>query len=365
MDANDDSAVRRNAAATPLDGASVDGDFDQLDRIISGSRTRVDNPAAPADTDRLDLKGITPWSLVKIGGNLISQHAKSVTLVCTVLVSVITIVLSVREVQTSRENFRIEMAAQARSTSALLFNDYLNELRVNYPDAHKGGELDAAAAQFLGAQTQFILNGVSDHKFRAEILTFLGVTRLSAMLKPTLSAGKIEAPLSLDGMSFDDGTIRGDFQEGLFAWNSFRNVTLDNVAFSKASLQYTDFSGSTISQGSFAGSELRCVSLANVQIVARMPSFKGAKIHHTDLRGLSISKDIIATDGNSAEESQKERLLAGIFDGAEFNNVLMDAEVALHLNEVQREQVITDNSMDYEQWIDHIKGTRHCNNNQS
>ena len=365
MDASDDSVVRQGATVTPVVGASVDADLSQLDSVISGSNVKADNPAAPTGTGRSDSIGFTPWSLLQIGGNLVSKHSKSVTLVCTVLVSVITIVLSVREVQTSRENFRIEMAAQARSTSALLFNDYLNELRVNYPDAHKGGELDAAAAQFLGAQTQFILNGVSDHKFRAEILTFLGVTRLSAMLKPTLSAGKIEAPLSLDGMSFDDGTIRGDFQEGLFAWNSFRNVTLDNVAFSKASLQYTDFSGSTISQGSFAGSELRCVSLANVQIVARMPSFKGAKIHHTDLRGLSISKDIIATDGNSAEESQKERLLAGIFDGAEFNNVLMDAEVALHLNEVQREQVVTDNSMGYEQWINHMKGTRHCNNIQS
>jgi len=365
MDASDNTPVRQEATATPVEAGFAADDLGRLDSIISGSRAKAETVSDPVSAARPEAGGLTLWSLLQIGGIFVSRHSKSVTLVCTVLVSVITIILSVREVKTSRENFRIEMAAQARSTSALLFNDYVNELRFNYPGAHKGVELDAEAARFLGAQTQFILNGVSDHKFRAEILTFLGVTNLSAMLKPRLSAGKIEAPLSIDGMSFDGGKIRGNFPEGLFAWNSFKNVTLDNVDFSDATLQYADFRGARISQGNFIGSTFRCVSLANAQIIARPPNFKGSTFHNADFRGLSISSDIVGTDGEFTGENRKQRLLAQMFDGAEFNNVLMDADVALHLAEVHKGQVVTDISMDNEQWINEMKNTDHCNKNQS
>jgi len=352
---------------------SAEEQLNHFEDILSGSHANHQTPehtANPADTET------RIWEWLQVFGNFISKNLKTITLATSVVIGLTTIVLSAvlsaREIRTTQQNFKLEMAAQNRSTSALLFNDYLNELRSGNGGQNISFPSTPDAQKFLGAQTQFILNGVNHDDLRAEILTFLGVTNLGELLKPTRQGdGEIRAPLSVANLSFDGGVIRGRFPTGVFSWTSLRKSTLENVDFNSATFQYTDLSNSIISAGDFTDARFVCASLANTTLVRKLPSFHNTTFKNSDLRGLSISDDVLdylvpkSASRDHRDTNYKHRELAKQLKGANFKSVLVDPAIVKYLSPAQREEVITNKSTNPELHIEELKDTRYCDKPQN
>jgi uncharacterized protein YjbI with pentapeptide repeats len=332
--------------------------FGQLDDALSGHRGTI-NPPKPETTKRDPGAGFLLGLILSLK-SFLAQNSSRLTQnigIFGLIVSLVAIVQTQRQLATSQNNFKTEVEIQTKSTSALLINDYLNEL--NASNFHNT-KMTAAEEEFLGAKTRFLLNGISHSTLRAEVLTFMGSTPLrsfiSATPRETPSGQKqLKLLVSLAGVSFDGGVISGAFPRGNFSLASLRNAKLDNINISGATLHYTDLREATITGGDYSKTQFVCASLADMVVLQKLPELENTTFRMTDLRGLTFSDHVVST---SSSKSSPE-LLANILEQAQIDSVLVDTDVYERLS-AEKKTMATTSEFTTDHWFNTVLKGKHC-----
>ena len=300
------------------------------------------------------------FNSVLIINGLFARHHTKLTKnigILGLIVGLITVIQTQRQLTTSQNNFRQEIDIQTKSASALLISDYLNELNTtNFRDSN----ISLTEEEFIGAKTQFVLNGISHSTLRAEVLTFMGNTELGSFISATQRKKKsgeqqFKALVSLASISFDDGVISGSFKNGIFSLASFQNTKLDHINITGAALHYTDLRRTTITGGDFTSTHFLCSTLANAEVLQSTPIFSNGQIRMTDLRGFSFSDPVVS---RSKYESSA-MMLASILEESEIESVLVDRDVYNLLSEEKRKSTIT-TKMNSDEWFSQVIKNRLC-----
>lgn len=332
--------------------------FGRLDDTISGKNSYKSTNKKDQNQQE-ESAGFWLTAVLQINRFFSLHHSKLTKNIgiFTVVIGLIAVVQTQRQLTASQTNFRTEIDIQTKSNSALLINDYLNELNAsNFQDEN----MSSAEEEFIGAKTQFILNGISHSTLRAEVLTFMGNTKLGSFIsasprKKQSGDNNFEALVSIAGISFNDGIVRGDFPDGIFSHASFQKTKLDSINIKGAALHYTDFREATITGGDLRETHFLCSTLANAQVLQQLPSFSDWNIRMTDLRGLNFSKHVVAkSNKNSSAE-----LLASILNKTDINSVLVDQGVYKLLTPKKQASTIT-STLSAEEWFGNVTENTLC-----
>lgn len=328
-----------------------------FDETISGANVKAEPLAArtpPADPPQTSHPiGI----LLKIQ-RFISEHHRKVSeyaVIATVIIGVVTVTQTNRQLQTNQSNFQTEMEIQTRSTSALLFSDYINKIE---PTDLTRDNLDSHRQTIIGAQTEFMLNGVSHDDLRGQILSFLGATQLSSLLSTKMREnGKFQSLISLAGMSFENSKISGRFEGGNFSSVSFRNSTLQDVQALKGTFYYTDLRGSNILGGNFTKAQFNCTSLAAANFKIAVPIFHNTTFRDVDLRDIKISGDIVT----ESSYPDSNTLLANILSTATLQGVIVSDAVFESLRNLNKKGMLSSSSqLPPDEWFEMARDKETC-----
>ncbi len=332
--------------------------FERFDNAISGKDGSGQSPAR-ASKNRTSSAGFLLRSILRIN-RFFSQNHSALTKNISIfglVIGLITIVQTQRQIATSQNNFKTEVEIQTKSTSALLINDYLNELNASN---FQNSDMTPAEEEFLGAKTRFLLNGISHSTLRAEVLTFMGSTPLRSFISATpreMPSGQKQLKLlvSLAGVSFDEGVISGAFPNGNFTLASLRKARLDDINIPGATLHYTDLREAVVTGGDYSDTHFVCSTLANAIFLQTLPDFSNVTLRMTDLRGLKFSDHVVS----KTKSTTSAALLANILNESNIDSVLVDKEVYEHLSSDQQEFAsISEES--HADWISKVISTKHC-----
>ncbi len=315
--------------------------------VAPKERSRTESPA-PHTLQRKG--GICHWLMEN------HQLLSSISVIIGLPTTVLALVLTMNQMKSSKVNFEEEMAMQRRSTAAVLFNDFLKDVRAlqtgpsinNLPPAQQ-----KEAKKLLAVQAEFMLSGIGDTHIRSKLFRFLANEYGDEFL-----AGTPIPIVKTRGLSFENGNVHGSFRKVLFEDMSFAGASI-NGQFEKGFIRYTDFSNVLFNNLKMEKTSISCTSMAGAVLSGASPSLSGTKLSYVDLRGVSVRNFALSDNGHAAA-------LAAILNAAErLHEVRLDPPVERELQSLGRNiEYDTDSAamtkQNPAQWFAKIKGNRYC-----